>query len=198
MKSKHLKRRFTVLEIVIVCLLGLALFLGIYFGAVYYPWATRMDTVERELASTEALLTAAQIRKAEYDMMKAENEKTAGEDRAVMPPYDQNRQQGVLNELFTGILSGTRDWRISYGGEPSLNADGVRVRNVSFSFTVDGESTAEGATVYGKTKSVLHALMSTGYRCSMSTLSLTPSPSDLENATSIGVSCSINFYELGN
>ncbi len=192
MKSKNGKRRVTLKEIIIVCVLFVALLLGVYFAAVYYPLSQRTSKVEADLDNIELYLDAAELRKAAYDTMKAENERIKASGNATeMPRYNGNEQQERLNERLTEILVGVQNLRFDSSGV-SAATDGVRIRTVTVSFTAAGEN----GSAYTKAKSVLHELMNTGYRCCMTSLTLSPSSGDLQNAASVGVSCSVNFYEI--
>lgn len=194
--DKKQKRKFRPRDIVLVCILIVVAFIGLYFGAVYYPISSRSATLETQLEDAQLQIEVAKGLKADYDSMKAELERIeeSGDD-TVMPQYNNNKQQEVLVACFTRIFEGMPvDISYRMQGTP---ADGVRTRTVSFSFTVNEAYTAEGQTVYAKTRSLLHALMTTGYRCSMSSLSLSPADGVLPDAASIRVGCEINFYELG-
>lgn len=192
--ANKLKRRFTTRETVLLVLLLVVLLVGLYFGLVYYPISTRTDEVNRQLDEVALQIDVAKQLKSDYDRMKAEVDRIheSGGDSTLMPQYNNNEQQEVLNACFAIIFAGM-DSNVSFG-TPSAANDGVRTRSVSFSFTVD-ESNSGAQTAYEKAKSVLHQLMNTGFRCSMSSLTF-GNFSDLEHATTVHVNCSITFYEL--
>ncbi len=192
MANKYLKRRFTLRETILLIVLLVVLLIGLYFGLVYYPITERRAKVNEDLDTVNMQIEVANGLKADYDRMRAELDKIeASGDKTVMPQYDNNKQQEKLHACFKAIFAGMESSSIDY--DTSAPSDGVRTRTVRLSFTVKDKGNE--ATVYDKTKAVLHDLMNTGYRCSMSWLRLNPD-SDLENATSIGVTCSIKFFEL--
>ncbi len=194
MEKKGINRRFSTREMVICWILIVVLFLGLYFGLVYYPLNSRSAEVDKQLESVQSTINVEKLRKAEYDMMNAEIERVKEDgDTTVMPPYDNNKQQEALNALFVAALAGTDNWSVSFGGEPRLQ-DGVRIRTVAFSYTVNA---VEGSTVFEQAREVLSALMTTGFRCALTDLTLVPSgDGDAEGADALGVNCTIVFYEL--
>lgn len=197
MANKYLKKKLSLRENILLLVLFAILVLGLYFGLVFYPIRSRTAELNNELNNVEVQINLARIEKQAYDDMKAELERIQESgDTTVMPQYKNNEQQEVLAACFTTIFAGMNGhWTIQYGGEPALN-DGIRTRNVSFSFTVDESTKGAEATVYDKARSVLVALMTTGFRCSMSYLFLSPGEDGLEEAKTLSVACTISFYEL--
>ncbi len=192
MANKYLKRKFTLRESILLIILFVVLVLGLYFGLVYYPIASRTADLNQNLDDVQLQLTVAESLKKQYDDMKAEL--NTMDKTTVMPQYKNNEQQETLRALFETIFSGVTNYRITYNtSEPS---DGVRTRTVGFIFTIDASNAGEGQTVYQKVKELLASVMTTGYRCCMQNLSLSPDGGDLEKATQISVNCNVEFYEL--
>lgn len=184
MENKN--RNFTVRELTLSFVLIAIVFLGLYFGLVYYPLSARSAEVNAQLEEASVQLNVEKVKKAEYDMMREEIERIKADgDTTVMPPYNNNAQQEALQAKFSTILAGMAG-NVGYGGEPRLE-DGVRIRNVSISFT---------ATSYEQAKKTLHSLLTTGFRCSLTTLSLSCPDGEITSANSVTVRCNIAFYEL--
>ncbi len=195
MAKNYLKRHFTTREIVFLVILLVVLLIGLYFGLVFYPIQARVADLNAQREQLEFNMDVANARKAEYDNMKKELERIAASgDTTIMPLYKNNEQQEVLHACFQAIVGGLQERANISFATPSEN-DGVYSRNVSFSFRVTEADTEPGQTVYEKTRSILTALLTTGYRCLMTSLTFTPSGGDLLNGD-VGVSTTIVFYEL--
>ncbi len=196
MANKYLEHRFSLREMILLAILVIVVLVGLYFGLVFYPISTRTADLQDQLAETEVRITVANSLKAEYDRIVAELEeiKKSG-DETLMPEYKNNEQQEKLAAVFTTIFAGMES-DISYGTPSAPDDNDVRTRTITFNFTVNEANKGKEESVYYKVKSVLTQLVSTGFRCSMTTLTLSPGSGDLANDTSVRVSTTINFYEL--
>lgn len=193
MAKRYLKRRFTLRETILLCILLAVLLLGLYFGLVFYPIQSRTQEFNKQLSEAENDLNDVQKDFAEYQSMKDELARIemSGDD-TIMPestPEHELELQAKIDEILFGI-----DYRYR---ESTATEDGVKKRTVSLTFTVNETNKRdEEMTVYQKTRSILIALISTPYRSSMSSFSLNPSGSDLKESTAIGVTATIEFFEL--
>lgn len=195
MAKRYLKRRFTVRETILLCILLAVLLLGLYFGLVFYPIQSRTHEYNDKLAVAEKNLNDVQEDFAEYQRMKNELARIElSGDKTVMPDHTGEHYRELV-DLINGILD-----QIDHPFTTSSSApqDNVVTRTISLNFTVTEENKGTAATVYDKVRSVLTALMSTGYRSSMRTLRLSAGggTTGLQNATSITVYTEIEFFEL--
>ena len=196
MANKYLKRRFTLREKILLVVLLVVLLVGLYFGLVYYPISARTAEVNEQLEEVQLQMDVARALKVEYDRMKEELEKIkASGDETRMPDYNNNAQQETLNAIFNAIFA---DMKADIGFNISEPSDGVRTRRVTFRFTVNEAYKYDAESVYDRAKDLVMALMTTGYRCSMSSLSLAGGSDNLPDSASIGVTVVIDFYELDN
>lgn len=192
--NKYLKRRFTLRETILLVVLLVVLLVGLYFGLVFYPIQSRTAEINESLAETEMKLDIQNGRKEVYDDMRQtlQDIEQSG-DKTVMPQYGNDAQYEVLTAIFNTIFADMKAGIRSSISEPE---DGVRTRTVNFSFTVTEQDIADSPSVYERTKALISELLTTGYRCSMSTLTLAGGSDNLPESTSITVTAVINFYEL--
>lgn len=193
MAKNYRNRTISTREILLLILLLLIIAIGLYFGLVYYPIHARMGELEQNRAELQVRKDAAELRKHNYDRMKAalEELRESEEPLTEMPPFNNNGQQEVLAARFSAIFKGL-DVTISYS-DP-VGGDDVYTRDVRFSFTVEEEKLAAGETVYQKTKSVLTSLLQTGFRCLMPSLTIAPIGGDILS-DNVSVNLTLVFYE---
>lgn len=196
MANNYLKRRFTVRETVLLCILFAVLLLGLYFGLVFYPIQSRTADLNADLEQLASDRADADEDWNEYKRMKDEiaSLEESG-DQTFMPENNNETQLDVLTDRFNEILADVGGAQ-RFGNSVTRNEEEkIVIRTLSINFTVDESSTAENESVYQKTRATLYSLMTTGYRCAMRSLTLSPDGSDLESSTSIGVSVVIEFFE---
>ncbi len=200
MANKYLNRRFTVREIVLLVVLLVVIIIGLYFGLVYYPIRQRTQELDAEREQLQEDLADAQIERNRYDDMQKELEEINKSEglSTEMPQYNNNAQQETLSAHFSAIFAGLDENAVNIVfSQPQLTSDKkVYTRSVRLSFSVTSETKGDSATVYEKTRSVLHALLHTGFRCQMTSLNIGPQGrgDDLLNAD-VSVSTTIVFYE---
>ncbi len=195
MANKYLKHRFTLRETILLWILFGVLMVGLFFGLVFYPIRSRTQDLQTELDAVAEERATTEATKADYDMMKAELKRleTQGDDTVM--PASNGVHSRELQDKVDAILVG-----IDHGYRASITdlQDGVVQRSVRLDFTVnDTNKGAPDITVYKKVRDVLAKLVTTGYRCSMSSLNLNPNGTNLRDANSIAVSTVIEFFELG-
>lgn len=195
MANKYLKHRFTLRETILLWILFGVLMVGLFFGLVFYPIRSRTQDLQTELDAVAEERAETEATKADYDMMKAELKRLETEGDDTVMPASNGVHSRELQDKVDAILVG-----IDHGYRASITdlQDGVVQRSVRLDFTVN--ETNKGAAdipVYEKVRDVLAKLVTTGYRCSMSSLNLNPNGTNLRDANSIAVSTVIEFFELG-
>ncbi len=185
--------RLSLRETILIVVLIIVLVIGLYFGLVYYPIQSRTTELEAQRIELQTQRAAADVKKADYDRMKAALDEihSGDEPASEMPLYNNNGQQEVLAACFTTIFSGV-DVTITYS-TPALEGN-IYSRTVQFTFRVNEENKGAEQTVYDKTRSLLHALLHTGYRCLMTSLTFNTGNSGDLNGT-VNVSTTVVFYE---
>lgn len=180
--SNFMTRRFTLRERILMIVLIVILLVGLYFFLVYYPVKNSLSEIQTEQEEIEMRLQIAETRKGIYDDMQKELNDIFSlpqDEITYMPKYDNERE---LMTKFDVIFEGV---------EPRLNINkttnnGIVSRAISFSFE---------APDFESAKRILGELTSTGFRCLMSSIVLSPINGDLEN-NSLSVSGTITFYEI--
>lgn len=176
-------RRFTTREKVLLLILIVILLVGLYFFLVFYPVRRDLEDIEAQKEEVLEKKDIAEIREGIYDQMKAELEeifKMPQDQITTMPEYDNFQE---LMRKFNVIFEGT-DPQLSFSGT-RVN-EGIVTRPIQFRFSVPN---------YEKAKSVIKDLTTTGYRCLLTNLSVSPGAGDVES-DALTISGTITFYEI--
>lgn len=189
-----MNHKFTLREIILMIVLAVALFVGLYFLLVFYPVNNRIDELDAQIAKVQREDAEAADDLTVYNSMKKavddikqipENERSYMHESTLQEGMDINNDFGrILGDMQTsGSISITE-----LGG-------GVIQRRIHFTFSVS--TATEPTAAYDKVMTLLTELMSCGNRrCQLGNITLTPNGGDLESATEISVSADITFYEL--
>lgn len=179
-----LNRRFTRREKLLLLLLAFIGVVGLYFYMVHYPVTNRFAEIDAQRMDVADQYAVAQDRSASYKSMREELDEIAQmpqESVTVMPEYDNSQALiRCFNTIFAGVSPELDFSARELGG-------GVYERTVRFSFY---------ARDYGDAREILSGLLSTGWRCQMTEVSLVPEEGDLETGL-IRVTGTIMFYERG-
>lgn len=190
-----MRRKFSLREIIMLVVLVVVLFVGLWFMLVYYPVRNRINDIQQQKEELALQNDVAAMRLATYNRMKdaiADIEQTG--DETYMHDFGTAEDTKILDD-FRDILGRTKDWNVT-AQTPVQRDSNVVACAYSFSFGIS--DVLEPDTAYEKLKSMLTDLMTRDKRrCLMGRLSISPSGGDLENAESITVSGNITFYELG-
>ena len=177
-------RRFTTREKVLLLILIVILLVGLYFFLVYYPIERQLNDIEEQKQEILEKQDVANIREAKYDSMKAELEEIFAkpeDEITTMPEYDNFQE---LMRKFNVIFEGTEP-QLTFSHEQRSDS-GVVSRPIQFRFNAEN---------YDKAKSVIRALTTTGYRCLMTNLTVSPASGDVES-DALTISGTITFYEI--
>ncbi len=196
MANKYLKRKFSGREIILLLVLTVVLFVGLYFALVFYPLQTSNTELDSQIAKVDSDLVVAETLKSTYDKQKAAIEDFKESNTAKMPKYNNNAQEDILYTYFDTVFA---NMEMEYRPTSSVSEpqNGVRTRILTFDFTVSNAGTE--STVYANTVNLLDQLMTIHeFRCAMTSLALSSGTNgaDVYTADSIHVQCTINFYEL--
>lgn len=181
--NNMLTRSFTRREKIVLAIVAIAFFIGLYFLVIHYPIKTRLKEIDLEKMEVEDQTTVAMAMAERYRLMSEELDEIFSlpeEEITVMPPYD-NKQ--TLTLYFYNVFADTA---------PNLRFDNVKIegniasRSISFSFTADD---------YESAKAILQQLTGTGFRCLMQNVALSPTEGSIEE-DELRVSGNIVFYEL--
>lgn len=178
-----LMHSFTKREKIVLAVVAVVLLIGLYFWQIHYPVKTRLEEIEAEKLTVEDETSLATMMATQYQMMKEELDEIFAlpEDQiSVMPEFDNKEN---LTFIFDSVFADTA---------PDLRFDAVRIegniamRSISFSFSADSWAAA---------KEILTLLTTTGYRCQLQNLSLSPEGGSVADSP-LRVSGNIVFYEL--
>lgn len=189
-----MRHRFTLREIILMIILAVVFFIGLYFLLVFYPVNNRIDELNKELQSVELADAEASADLAVYNRMKAavEEIKKIPEDERTYMHFHTEEETAAINKDLSEIFAGTK---LSTRRSVSNSGNNIIARRIDFTFTVSASEDPEVA--YGKTKTMLYELTHRdNRRCLLGDLRLSPVGGDLENASEISVSGYIIFYEL--
>lgn len=178
-----LMRNFTKREKIVLLILVLVLLGGFYFLVIHYPVSTRLEEIESEKLMVEDETTVAIAKGQKYVTMKNElNEifQLPFDKITVMPAYDNQTQ--LLYNYQTIFQDLSPDLRL---GDVKIDGN-IATRTVSFTVTVSDFESA---------KDFIKKLTSTGFRCLLQNITISPEQGDLET-NSIKLSGNIVFYEL--
>lgn len=176
-------RQFTHREKLILGGMVVVLLAVMYVLLVHHPIEERYLELEASRADAELALADTQAKAYRYNSMQAELEEIFSMDEdeiTVMPPYDN---LNTLLTLFNGIFIGSQP-QFSYA-PPEMHGN-VAVRTIRISYT---------ASSYEQARSILEQLTGTGYRCLVTSLSISPRDGDITRGP-VSVEVAINFYEL--
>ena len=179
-----LNRRFTRREKLLLLLLALIGVMGLYFYLVHYPVTSELAEIDAQRADVADQYAIAQCWSASYKSMREELDEIAKMPEGsvtVMPDYDNSQ---ALIRYFDTIFAGVSP-ELDYSAREL--GGGVYERTVRFSFY---------AWDYGDAREILSDLLSTGWRCQMTEVSLVPEEGDLETDL-LRVTGTIVFYERG-
>ena len=194
--NKGINRKFTLREIILMLVLVVVLFIGLYFLLVYRPVNDRINELNDQIQKTRDDELSADIRLITYNRMKdaAEEIKKLPEDeRTYMHKHTDEETAAIITDLGD-ILKDTSP-RLSYGSFTESN--GVVRWPITFDFTLSIDLGPD--TAYNLVWDILYEMTHRELRrCQLGNITLTPGDNsgDLENAASIHVSGSITFFEL--
>lgn len=189
---KVIQRKFTLREIILMLVLVILLFIGLYFWLIYYPIRDQKAKLNEQLDNIALYTTVADTRLLIYNnMQKAidEIEDIPVEERTRMHKHSEKETEEIIADLKR--IFGDTQPQIRYGA--FVQDENIIERPISFSITI---STAEDPdTAYNKCKTILYDLTHTGRRALLSDLSVSPKDGSVET-DELQVSGTITFYEL--
>lgn len=180
--SEFMRRSLTRREKFMIVILLVALIIGLYFLVVHYPIVNRLEEIDRDTEDLEKRITAAEVKAADYSLMKAELNEILSmpeDEISVMPPY--NNIETLMRRLDV-IFDGTQpDFTF---GQASIR-DNVATRVINFTCI---------AKDYQDARRLLRDVTGTGWRCLLNSFTITPVEGDLFQGE-LRVSGVVTFYE---
>lgn len=193
--NNAMNRKFTLRESVLLGVLVVVLFVGLYFMLVFYPIRARIAEIDAEREEIALQDSVADIRLQVYNQMQAaiaEINKVPEAERTHMNKSTDSETQQIVAMLET-IFAGTKP-TITY--QPLTQSDeGIVQRVINFSFLVETGPEAHPETAYERGKAILDALTNTGRRSLLSNLSVSPTNGNVAT-DDLRVTGTITFYEL--
>ncbi len=175
---------FSKRETAIIIVAAIALLIGFYFLVIHYPVKTRLAEIDAEKIAVEDERVIADATLVSYNRMKKELDEIfamPAEELTYMPEYDNVTN---LMSILNGIIPPS-----GYSISQSVSQDGsIAARTVNFNFSADD---------YMQAKQILGKLQSTGYRCLLQNLTISPSDGNV-TGRDVKISGNIVFYELVN
>lgn len=157
-----LMRSFTKREKVMLLVLVLVMFVGLYILVVHNPVKANLARLEEEKEDADLRLQVAQIQAQKYREMESELEEIFAmpqDQITVMPLYDNAERLMVqLNHIF-----GELEYDLNFS--EVVFQEKVAARGVQFTFTAPDYATA---------RSIIQQLSHTGNRSLMNTLNIAP------------------------
>ncbi len=181
MSMKILSRDFTMVEKVLLTLLGVILVVLVYYRFVDQPVRTAINTAVSERETLQSELDVVNARVERLDRMESELNQIKTEGTAsLMPSYNNSKEE---LRLLNDVLSVTTQYSISFA---DVTRDGDQIRRAfTLQFTCPNYATME---------QVLSALANSPYRCLIGDITCSISNNkDLLNE--VMVNATATFYE---